>query len=382
MTLFLNFVKLYTVISTRFVRVLIYWKVIVCLSERWSLMLTERQLLILNKIIEYFTKDGQPVSSKILVQDGFINASSATIRNEMSTLEELNYIEKVHSSSGRVPSVKGYRFYVDHLMRPKTVNTHDRGIIKSSMNSEIFEMSDVFYQSAELLSELTNYTAIVLGPQSVSKTLTGFRILPLNNRQMMLIMQLDNFEVQNMTFQVPKRLHTSHVKQVTDFMNKNLVGETLTTVYYALQNDLPRLFEDYLAINWNVTDMLERMLSHFKDDQMFVSGKMNLLDFTEDLNIRQVKDLYKVLDNEVTLSSMFNSLYDQQRNYDIRIGNEFNNQLFEPFSLMTVPYKNTHFGDGFIAVLGPTNMTYDSTLGVIQVLREELLDRLEDFYLG
>lgn len=344
-------------------------------------MLTERQLLILDKIIEYFTKDGQPVSSKTLVQDGLINASSATIRNEMSILEELNYIEKVHSSSGRIPSVKGYRFYVDHLMRPKTVNTRDRGKIKSYMNSDILEMSDVFYQSAELLSELTNYTAIILGPQSVSKILTGFRILPLNSLQMMLVMQLDNFEVQNLIFRIPEGLHTNHVKQVTDFMNKNLVGESLTTVYYALKNDLPRLFEDYLAMNWNVTDMLERMLLHFKDDQIFVSGKMNLLDFTEDMNTRQVKDLYKVLDNEVTLFSMFNSLYDQKRNYDIRIGNELDNQLFEPFSLMTVPYKNARFGDGFIAVLGPTNMTYDSTLGVIQVLREELLDRLEDFYL-
>src|SRR5699024_11527471 len=101
----------------------------------------------------------------------------------MSILEELNYIEKVHSSSGRILSVKGYRFYVDHLMRPKTVNTRDRGKIKSYMNSDILEMSDVFYQSAELLSELTNYTAIILGPQSVSKILTGFRILPLNSLQ-------------------------------------------------------------------------------------------------------------------------------------------------------------------------------------------------------
>src|SRR5690625_4884792 len=113
-------------------------------------MLTERQLLILNKIIEHFTRDGQPVSSKTLVDDGSINVSSATIRNEMSTLEELNSIEKVHSSSGRVPSVKAYRFYVDHLMQPKHVNTQERGNIRSYMDSQIFEMSDVFYQSAEL----------------------------------------------------------------------------------------------------------------------------------------------------------------------------------------------------------------------------------------
>ncbi|HLR92443.1 MAG TPA: heat-inducible transcriptional repressor HrcA [Atopostipes sp.] len=344
-------------------------------------MLTERQLLILNKIIERFTKDGQPVGSKTLVEDGAVDASSATIRNEMSVLEELGYIEKVHSSSGRVPSVKGYRFYVDHLMRPKRVNTKERSKIKSSMNSQIYEMSDVFYQSAELLSELTNYTAIVLGPQSKQQTLTGFRILPLNQRQMMLVMQLDNFEVQNMIFKIPEGLRTEYIRQVTDFMNRNLVGESLHTVYYALKNDLPSLFEKYLAMNWDVTEMLERTLLHFKDDQLFVSGKTNILDFTEDMDIRQVKDLYNLLDNEGTLFTLFNSLYDRQRTYDIRIGKEFDDQLFESFSLMTVPYQDDQFGGGFIAVLGPTNMTYDSTLGVIQVLREELLDRLEDFYL-
>ena len=344
-------------------------------------MLTERQLLILNKIIEHFTRDGQPVSSKTLVEDGSINVSSATIRNEMSALEDLNFIEKVHSSSGRVPSVKGYRFYVDHLMQPKRVNTQERGKIRSYMDSQIFEMNDVFYQSAELLSELTSYTAIVLGPQSNSKTLTGFRIVSLNYQQMMLIMQLDNFEVQNMIFKIPSGLHPEHFKHVTDFMNNNLVGESLSTVYYALKTDLPHLFEKYLTMNWNVIEMLERTLLHFKDDQMFVSGKTNILDFTDDMDIRQVKDLYNVLDNEGTLFTLFNHLYDRQRTYNIRIGDEFEDQLLESFSLMSVPYQDEHFGGGFIAVLGPTNMSYDSTLGVIQVLREELLGKLEDFYL-
>lgn len=257
----------------------------------------------------------------------------------------------------------------------------DRGKIKRSLDTEIFEISDIFYQSAELLSELTNYTAIVLVPQSSSKRLTGFRMVPLNHRQMILIMQLDNFEVQNMIFKIPDELKIESIKEVTDFINKNLVGETLTTIFYVLKNDLPKLFEKYLNDNWNITNMLERVLVHFQDDQMFVSGKTNILDFTEDMNTRQVKDLYKLIDNDNTLITLFHSLYNRKGNVDIRIGDEFDNQLFESFSLMTVPYEDKRLGGGFIAVLGPTNMSYDSTLGVIQVLREELLDRLEVFYL-
>lgn len=344
-------------------------------------MLTQRQLLILNKIIESYTENGDPVSSKLLVENSSIGASSATIRNEMSVLEELGYIEKVHTSSGRIPSVKGYRFYVDNLLKPKTVLKKEKTHIKGRMNSPFFQMSDVFYQSAELLSELTNYTAIVLGPQSQYTVLTGFRMVPINNKQMMLVLQLDNYEVQSMLFKIPEGLEAEHIKQVTSFMNNNLVGESLDTVYHVLQTELPKLFEKYLAMNWDVVGMLEQALLREKNEQMFISGKTNLFDFTENMNTNQIKDLYNLLDNEQTLLHLFNQLYSQQNSVDIRIGNELNNQLFEPFSLITVPYTDNHFGGGFIAVLGPTNMTYDSTLGVIQLLREELLDRLEDFYL-
>ncbi len=344
-------------------------------------MLTQRQLLILNNIIEIFTRDGEPISSQSIVKSGNIQASSATIRNEMSVLEKLNLIEKVHSSSGRVPTVKGYRFYVDNLMKPKAVHENKRIEIKDFMNKHIFQMQDVFYQSAELISKLTNYTAIVLGPQANLSRLTGFRIFTLNEQQMMIVLQLDHQEVQSMNFRIPPGLQTEHIRQVTKFMNQNLVGEPLSVVYYALKNELPQMFEKYLEMNWDIPKMLERSLRSYENKQMFISGKPNILDFTEHMQVGQVKDLYRLLDNQGTLLSLFDSKADGERTFNVQIGDEFGDQLLESFSLVTVPYRDEHFGGGFIAVLGPTNMSYDATLGVIQVLKEELLDKLEDFYL-
>src|SRR5699024_8215395 len=170
-------------------------------------------------------------------------------------------------------------------------------------------------------------------------------------------------------------------KQVTDFMNNNLVGESLNTVYYALQTDLPNLFEKYLTMNWNIIEMLERTLLHFEDEQMFVSGKMNILDFTEDMNIRQVKDLYSILDNEGSLFTLFNQLYDRCGTYNVRIRGEVEYRIFESFSFMSVPSPYDYFGGGFIAVLGPTNRSHDSTLGVSQGLKEETPRKLAEFYL-
>lgn len=343
-------------------------------------MLTKRQLLILNSIIELFTIDGQPVGSKKLVDLEIIGASSATIRNEMNVLEELGFIEKVHSSSGRIPSVKGYRFYVDNLMEPKIINDAKRTKIKTIMNTHVYQMSDIFNQSAELLSDLTSYTSIVLGPQSKLKKLTGFRIVQLNKKQMLIVMQLDNYDVQNMIFRIPNGLDINHIRKVADFMNNNLVGESLPTVYYALKNDIPEMFEEFLELNWDVAKTLEKTLSYYDNEQLFISGKTNLLDFTDNMQVRQIKDLYNLLDNVGMLSSLLNNHYNIGNNFDIRIGEEFEHQLLESFSLITVPYHDNQFGNGVIAVLGPKNMTYDATLGVIQELRTELLDRLEDFY--
>lgn len=344
-------------------------------------MLTPRQLLVLNNIIEIFTREGEPISSQSIVKKGDIVASSATIRNEMSILEKIGLIEKVHSSSGRIPTVKGYRFYVDNLLKPKQIQEAKRIEIKNFLDKHIFQMQDVFYQSAELISQLTNYTAIVLGPQSNLSRLTAFRILALNDQQMMILMQLDNHEVQSMSFRIPIGLEAEHIKQVTKFINQNLVGESLATVYHALKNDLPQMFEKYLEMNWDVPQMLERSLQSYSSERMFISGKPNLLDFTENMQVGQVKNLYRLLDNEGSLLTLLKAKHDAERTFDIQIGNEFEEQLLESFSLVTVPYYDQHFGKGFIAVLGPKNMTYDSTLGVIQVLKEELLEKLEDFYL-
>ncbi|MDN6161267.1 MAG: heat-inducible transcriptional repressor HrcA, partial [Atopostipes sp.] len=316
-----------------------------------------------------------------IVKKGDIQASSATIRNEMTVLEKLYLIEKVHSSSGRIPTVKGYRYYVDNLMQPKKIREEKRIEIKSFLDKHIFQMRDVFYQSAELVSQLTNYTAIVLGPQSELSRLTAFRILPITDQQMMILLQLDNQEVQSMSFRIPKDLKTSHIKQVTRFINKNLVGESLSTVYYALKNDLPQMFDKYLAMNWNVPEMLERSLQSYTDDKMFVSGKSNLLDFTDDLQLSQVKDLYQLLDNQRNLLALLEKKEGIERTYNVQIGDEFNDQLLESLSLVTVPYQDNQFGEGLIAVLGPKNMTYDLTVGIVQVLKEELLYKLEDFYL-
>ncbi len=142
-------------------------------------MLTNRQLLILQVIINDFIKSAQPVGSRTLSKKDEITFSSATIRNEMADLEELGFIEKTHSSSGRVPSEKGYRYYVDHLLSPVKLTKSDLDQIHSIFKEKIFELEKTVQKSAQILSDLTNYTSIVLGPKLSENYLKQIQIIPI-----------------------------------------------------------------------------------------------------------------------------------------------------------------------------------------------------------
>ena len=176
-------------------------------------MLTERQKLILSLIIQDFTNSGQPVGSKSLMEEG-VKASSATIRNDMKALEELGMLEKTHSSSGRIPSVSGYRYYVDHLLTPAKVSNQEVAQIRNSLKKDIHEIDDIIQQSAKILSQVTSYTAFSLGPEMKDRTLTGFRIVPLNDRQILAIIVTDKGNVESQVFRVPENVESQDLEKM------------------------------------------------------------------------------------------------------------------------------------------------------------------------
>ena len=147
----------------------------------------------------------QPVGSRSLAKKPEISFSSATIRNEMADLEELGFIEKTHTSSGRIPSEKGYRYYVDHLFSPQKLDQQDIHTIKSIFAERIFELEKIVQKSAKILSELTNYTTIVLGPEVKENKLRKIQIVPLNNETAVAIIVTDTGHVENKVFQLPNQ---------------------------------------------------------------------------------------------------------------------------------------------------------------------------------
>ncbi|MCO6017904.1 MULTISPECIES: heat-inducible transcriptional repressor HrcA [Carnobacterium] len=342
-------------------------------------MLTERQILILKSIIRLYTDFGNPVGSKTLMNEAGLDFSSATIRNEMGRLEELGYIEKTHSSSGRIPSIKGYRFYVDHLVHPDKVNSKDLATIKSSFNSPFHELDEIVAQSAEVLSNLTSYTAITLGPELKDSKLTGFRLVPLSNFQVMAILVTDKGHVENQIFNLPKNINSYELEKIVAIFNDELIGYPLVLVYQKLKTEIPQLIQKYVRTPSGILDVFDDIIMKAAKERVFVGGRMNILDFSNALDVEKFKSIYTLMEKDSGLASLITQ---NQEGIEVRIGQELENTLFQDFSLITATYSVVGHGTGTIALLGPTSMPYSRMIGLVDAFRNELSQKMMDYYQG
>lgn len=341
-------------------------------------MLTKRQQNILRLIIQEYTETGAPVGSKKIMQDG-LSASSATIRNEMKALEELGLLQKTHSSSGRLPSLEGYRYYVDNLLEPRRANRDQVMAIRQSFRREFHEIDEIISQSAEILSKLTSYTAFSLGPEIKDRRLTGFRIVPLNNRQIIALIVTDKGNVENQIFNIPVGITGEDVEKVVRIINDKLVGEPLLTVYHRLRTEIPMILHKYFQTTEGLVSLFDSLLNNVFDEKIYVSGRMNLLDFDPMQDLDQFKSTYSFMKDSEELTQLFGPI---NNNIAIKIGSEIGNSLLDNFSMIQASYEIAGHGHGMIALLGPTSMPYSKMFGLVDTLRQELADKLEDYYRG
>jgi len=338
-------------------------------------MLTERQLLILETIIQDYANVGQPIGSKKLQEQLPVHVSSATIRNEMAVLEHAGYIMKEHSSSGRVPSLSGYRYYIDNIVKPTQLDQKALGVIRNALANNFSKVDEIIAMSARLLSRMTDYTAISLKPGSKDVKLEGFRLVPLGSSQVMLIMVTSDGTVESQIYNVPVGIHGDQLEAVVRLINEEVVGLPIDEVSAKLQLNAPKL-RKYLRGSISLLDVFDNVLGKAVHQQVFVDGKKNLLNYLTNDNIEQVKSVYSLVDH----GSCLDELLKTNRDFAVIIGDELSDNLLSDYSLISAKYHDGNNGEGLIAILGPTNMQYSKVLGLVDALRFELSQRLSNYY--
>ncbi|EUJ51595.1 heat-inducible transcriptional repressor HrcA [Paenilisteria rocourtiae] len=340
-------------------------------------MLTERQLLIFRAIIDHFIETVQPVGSKNLLKENNLSFSSATIRNEMSVLEEYGFIEKTHSSSGRIPSEKGYRFYVDYLLEPQKLKKQDIMSVQSLFSETYFEVEQLIQKSALMLSDLTNYTSILLGPASKQNRLSGFRFVPINRNQAMLILITDQGHIDNHVVTIPETMTPSDMERVVNILNERLVGIPIDQMNAMIPAEVSDLLRSNMVNHELMLSILKDSFQQISKEKVYFGGKTNILNQPEFHDFAKVRELLRLMDQEKDVYQLFSDI---PQGLHVKIGTEINNHLMEDCSIITATYSIANEHVGGIVLLGPTRMEYDRMMGLVDLVSRDLTTVLTKLY--
>lgn len=337
-------------------------------------MLTDRQLLILQTIIDDFIQHAHPVGSRVISKKENITYSAATIRNVMADLEDMQLLEKTHSSSGRVPSEKGYRYYVDHVIAP-SVHLQEVDVIKHMIQDGFFAFEQIVKTSAQLLSDLTNYTSIILGPEVNETKLKQIQIVPLSALTAVAILVTNTGHVEHRSFTIPKGISTSDLEKIVNILNERLYAVPIVHLADQLDAEIQLLMKKYIKNSEQLFNYLKVVLSHDDSVNLYIGGKSNMLMQPEFQDIDKVHSFYSMMDNE---AAIINLLKNNQSGLKVSIGRENKVDAIKNFSLITANYQIGSKQAGTIGLIGPTRMEYRKVITLLHALSTEMT---EAFYL-
>ena len=326
-------------------------------------MLTTRQERVLEIIIREYVKNVTPVGSKLICNE--LNCSSATVRNEMSALENLGYLEKTHISSGRVPSEYGYRYYVDNLMKPKEMTGEDMLKLQTIFNNNKLEINDCLKKSLEIISELTDYTSVVLGSDSSTNKLKKVEILPLDSDKLIAIIITDKGHIEHKQIRI-EGVSLEEISKSTELINKLIVGTPINEIKEKLEFEVKPVINRYVKQHEIIYNAFYDVFNDFvmKSDVSFV-GRNKILNQPEFNNVEKIKKIFNKLDDDTLIRTT--SLDDKDIN--IYIGNESN--VDEDVTIIKTKYQ-TEDAEGVIAIIGPKRMEYSKVVSLLNYIKENL----------
>lgn len=332
-------------------------------------MLSDRQQLILNAIVDNYIHSAEPVGSRTISKRDDIGFSSATIRNEMSDLEELGYLEQPHASAGRVPSTKGYRFYVDNLIQPQKLDERELGKLKQLFAERILHTEQVVEYTAQILSQLTNYTAVVLGPEIFEHRLKHIQIVPLDEKQAVAIVVTHTGRVENKLIDLPEGIGSGELEKLVNLLNHRLTDVPLwqlrQRLYQEISGEMRRHTEQYEEM----LRLLDQSLTKEEADRVYLRGATKIMDQPEFRDVNKVKDILEFLEQSDQIVHVFGMPGD---GLTVRIGQENQLDAIKQCSIVTTSYSVGDKPVGMVGILGPTRMEYGRVITVLNYLAEGL----------
>jgi heat-inducible transcriptional repressor len=330
------------------------------------MMQLRRRELILKYTVEHFVKTAVPVGSNTLLENFKLPYSSATIRAEMNALEEAGFLEKTHTSSGRVPSSKGYEYYIEHL-RSKEIDENLKRQVQTLIDAKTKSIDEVIRASCEILSHMTNLASVVLGPSAQDETLKSIQVVPLTNRSATAVFITDQGYVEHKTFLLPEETSFKDLGKVVNTFNERLQGTKICDVIAKMENLRP-LLSDYVIETQVIYDAFTEAFVRYAKDRLSLYGKESLLEQPEFINdAEKIRKLISILDDPEKIKN----LAAHEGDFAINIG-EGEGEL----SIISSTFKIPGHKEGQIALVGPKRMDYALVVNAL----EYVTDALETYF--
>ena len=336
----------------------------------------ERKKQVLNAIIKDYIVNAEPVGSRAVAKKYNLGVSPATIRNEMSDLEEEGYIEQPHTSAGRVPSGKGYRFYVDNLMQREKLSVNQLDQIKDVLSGQLDEMDSFMRSCCNMISELTNYTALVALPEQNSGTLAGIQLLPINDYQILVILLTSGGIVRHKRIETMVPLSAEELARIELKMQQHLCGTALKDISHEMIQEMLSEYQMREKMAKQAFEMLQQAISGDIEHKIYTGGMMNMLSQPEFHDIDKLKDMFSLIDEEKQVEKLLDSA--DSHKISVTIGGEMPIDGAKECSMVVSNYFVNGEKAGSIGVLGPTRLNYDRTVSIMETIAKELSQAMSD----
>ena len=327
-------------------------------------MLSQRQKDILKFIVEEYIKSVKPVSSSHICNK--LNCSSATVRNEMVILEDMKLLEKNHFASGRQPSEEGYKYYVDNLMEPKDMTGEDMLKLQTIFRNNSLDLNDTIKKSIELVSEITNYTTVVLGKSASDNRLKKVEVVPLEGNKILTMVITDKGFVEHKNLNLPTDISVEEVRKTVDLINKLVVGTPMDEISEKLEYSVKPVIAKFVKQHEILYNTFYDAFSEInnKSNDVHFAGRNNFLKQPEFDTVDKVRDILDKFD-DISVSKMT----EDNNGINVYIGSD--NEIDSDLSIVKTKY-NVNGEEGTIAIIGPKRMEYDRVVSMLDYIKNNI----------
>jgi heat-inducible transcriptional repressor len=329
--------------------------------------LDERAQHLLRILVDRYIREGQPVGSRTLSRESGLELSPATIRNIVADLEELGFVSSPHTSAGRVPTIKGYRFFVDTLIKLTPPKGEDLLRFSQGLNETSGDPQALALSVSNLLSAVTSLAGIVTVPRRAQTALRQIDFLPLSNQRVLAILVINDREVQNKILNVHRDYGADELRRASNYLNEHFAGRTLPEVRELLLAELRKTRASMNALMIEAIEMAQKVVPEAEPEPEFVvAGETNLMGADRVADVETLKGLFEAFSRQQDILH----LLDQSMRADgvqIFIGQESGYQLLDSYSIVAAPYASEDDTMGVLGVIGPTRMAYERVIPIVDV---------------